>query len=124
MARAAAVTPTICMICCLKGVAPTICPALRSCMLSPAMAAAQQTTAPTRMAVAAAAVAFPVSTAKSTWDPSRTRRTRLMVRIVAMVTPEMGLLDDPTRPAMYPATDEKRKPATKAKTTPRASVDP
>ena len=30
--------------------------------------------------------------------------------IVAMVTPEMGLLEDPTMPAMYDATAEKRNP--------------
>ena len=31
-------------------------------------------------------------------------------KIVAIVTPEIGLLDEPTTPAIYAATAEKRKP--------------
>jgi hypothetical protein len=60
-------------------------------MLSPAIAAAQHTTAP--MSIAAAGPdGFPL--------PRSTNRSREEVRIVAIVTPEIGLLDDPTTPAM------------------------
>ena len=65
------------------------------------MAAAQHTTAPTMMAPAAP-TSEPV--------PSKANSRRDENRIVAMVTPEMGLLDDPTTPAMYAATAEKRNP--------------
>src|SRR5690625_6319618 len=86
-------------------------PDLRSCMLSPAMAAAQHTAAPTRMAVAAALVAATPPTAKSIGVPSSTSRISDIVRIVAIVTPEIGLLDETTSPAIYPATDENGNPA-------------
>ena len=33
-------------------------------------------------------------------------------RIVAIVMPEIGLLDEPTRPAIYAATEENRNPVT------------
>ena len=33
-------------------------------------------------------------------------------KIVAIVTPETGFWDEPTRPAIYPATAENRNPAT------------
>ena len=71
-------------------------------MLSPAIAAAQQTTLP--MIIAAAgpfSVPSPISSSSS--DDTST---------VAIVTPDMGLLDEPTRPAMYPATAENKKPVT------------
>ena len=93
-------------------------------MLSPAIAAAQHTTAPTRMAVAAAVVACVASTAKLICDPSTQRSNSDVLRIVAIVTPETGLFDDPTRPAIYPATEAKTNPATREKTRPSASVLP
>ncbi len=95
-------------------------------MTSPAMAAAQQTTAPM---MTAAAGPF--------WAPTRIPATKTALhhshrpvpfgppisiapisrhsnnaetRTVEMVTPEIGLFDEPTRPAMYPATAAKRKP--------------
>ena len=60
-------------------------------MLSPAMAAAQATTAPMNIADAG-----PIGLS----EPSMASSSRAAVRIVAMVTPEIGLLDEPTRPAM------------------------
>jgi hypothetical protein len=83
--------PTINMTCCFHGVAPTSQPVLRSCRLSPAMAAAHATTAPMRMAAAAP---FPPA------SPNTTRRRSEANRRVAMVTPETGLLDEPTSPVM------------------------
>ena len=74
------------------------------------------------MAVAAAVVACIASTAKLICDPRIQSSNSDMLRIVAIVTPEMGLFDDPTRPAIYPATDEKRNPASRAKTRPSTSV--
>ena len=88
MTTAAAITPTICITCCFHGVAPTMWPVFRSCRLSPPMAAAQQTTAPTRMA-AAGPVALSVPRATS---------SSAVASIVAIVTPEIGLFDDPTSP--------------------------
>lgn len=41
MAKAEEVTPTMSMTCCFQGVAPTMWPVLRSCMLSPEMDPAQ-----------------------------------------------------------------------------------
>ena len=70
-------------------------------MLSPPIAAAQQTTAPTIIAPAAPTPEPVPNNANNSMDEKR---------IVAIVTPEMGLFEDPTTPAMYPATAEKRKP--------------
>ena len=71
--------------------------------MSPPIAAAQQTTAPTIIALAA-----------PTPDPvPKSANNKIEVkRIVAIVTPEIGLFDDPTTPAIYAATAEKRKPNT------------
>ena len=55
------------------------------------MAAAQQTTAPTIMALAAP-TPDPV--------PRIANNNREVNKIVAMVTPEIGLLDEPTTPAI------------------------
>jgi hypothetical protein len=65
------------------------------------MAAAQQTTAPIIIAAGAPTLEF---------SPRSNRRRRDENRIVAIVTPEIGLLDEPTIPAMYAATAEKRNP--------------
>src|SRR3546814_14314092 len=44
--------------------------------------------------------------------PSSSTSTSEANRIVAMVMPETGLLDEPTSPARYADTDTNRKPAT------------
>ncbi len=55
------------------------------------MQAAQQTTAPIMMAATGpASLSLPIKTNSTTAEN----------RIVAMVMPETGLLDEPTRPAM------------------------
>src|SRR6187549_1075090 len=92
----------ICMTCCFHGVEPTSLPHLRSCRLSPPIAAAQQTTPPIRIAAIGPALEsrpMPSSSVAAT-------------RIVEIVMPETGLFDEPTRPAMYEATAENRNPAT------------
>ena len=43
--------------------------------------------------------------------PSNTARTSAANRMVAIVRPDTGLLDEPTRPAMYAETDTNRNPA-------------
>jgi len=84
-------TPTTCMICCFHGVAPTKCPVFKSCRLSPPIAAAQQTTAPmTNVAAGPAGCAAP---------RNRTSNSEATM-IVAMVTPDTGLLELPTSPAI------------------------
>src|SRR5690625_5486512 len=77
-------------------------PAFKSCILSPAIAAAQQTTAPI-MIDAAGPFSAP--------EPINARSISADDKMVAMVTPEMGLFELPTNPAIYPATAEKRNPA-------------
>ena len=67
------------------------------------MAAAQHTTAPTIIALAAP-TPEPV--------PNKANKNNEVNKIVAIVTPETGLFDDPTTPAIYAATAEKRKPKT------------
>ena len=44
--------------------------------------------------------------------PSRNTSTTDAKRMVAMVMPDTGLFDDPTRPARYADTETNRKPAT------------
>ena len=85
------ITPTSCISCCFHGVAPTILPVLRSCRLSPPIAAAQHTTAPIRIAAAA-----PL-------DESTSKKVIInneLNNIVAIVTPDIGLFEDPTTPAI------------------------
>ena len=77
--------PTICITCCFHGVAPTIWPALRSCRLSPPIAAAQHTTAPTIIALAAP-TPDPV--------PKRARSKIDVKRMVAIVTPDADIVDN------------------------------
>ena len=60
-------------------------------MVSPEMAAAQATTAPTKMAAAG-------PTALSA--PSNTSNSAEVNNRVAMVTPDIGLFDEPTNPAI------------------------
>ena len=61
------------------------------CDLSPAMAALHATTAPMKMAETAP---------MGLLEPNRAESSKAEVRIVAIVTPEIGLLDEPTRPAI------------------------
>ena len=84
------ITPSPCINCCFHGVAPRINPAFRSCMLSPAIAAALATTAPIMMAAAGPIAAPPVIHNSNSEANS----------IVAIVTPEIELFDEPTSPAM------------------------
>ena len=46
------------------------------------------------------------------FPPTIHMRTSEANRMVQMVIPETGLFDEPTRPAMYPLTDENKNPAT------------
>jgi hypothetical protein len=76
-------------------------PVFKSCKLSPPIAAAQHTTAPIRMAAAAPS------------DDSVLKNVTInneLNKIVAIVTPDIGLFDDPTTPAIYAATAENRNP--------------
>src|ERR1700679_3988991 len=89
------------MTCCFHGVEPTSWPHLRSCMLSPPIAAAQHTTPPIRIAATGpAGLLRPMPSSSSAEG-----------RIVAIVMPDTGLFDDPTSPAMYDATAENKNPA-------------
>ena len=83
--------PIAIITCCRHGVAPTIWPALRSWRLSPATAAAQQTTAPIMIA-AIGAEGEPRPRSKTSTSEAN--------KIVAIVMPETGLFDEPTMPAM------------------------
>src|SRR6185503_10192268 len=100
--NAATTTPRICITCCFHGVEPTSWPHLRSCRLSPPIAAAQHTTPPIKIAAIGPAGDFMPR------PSSRSAETR----IVETVMPETGLFDEPTRPAMYDATALNKKPAT------------
>src|ERR1700692_3749701 len=103
MTAALATTPTQSITCWRQGVAPTSCPALRSCRLYPATAAALHTTAPMNTTATAPIADLP---------PTIHMRTREANRMVQIVMPETGLFDDPTRPAMSPLTEENKNPAT------------
>ena len=65
------------------------------------MAAAQHTTAPINIAAAAP---FEESISKKLIIRSE------LNKMVAIVTPEIGLFEDPTTPAIYAATAENKKP--------------
>ncbi len=84
--------PMASITCCRQGVAPTSWPALRSCKLSPATEAALHTTAPISTTATA-----PMRACSA---PSIHSSTSEANRMVQMVMPETGLLDEPTRPAM------------------------
>src|ERR1700733_4609402 len=91
MTAALTTTPTQSITCWRQGVAPTSCPAFRSCRLSPATAAALQTTAPMNTPATAPMADLP---------PTNHMSTREANRMVQIVIPETGLFDDPTSPAM------------------------
>jgi hypothetical protein len=84
------------------GVPPRICPTFRSCIMSPAIPAVQQTT----VATANTAI-MPLSPVV----PSSTIIRAAISRVVS-VRPEMGFEEDPIKPTRYPATAAKKKPAT------------
>src|SRR3954468_20565570 len=95
--------PMASITCWRHGVAPTRYPAFRSCRLSPATQAAQHTTAPIMTA----------ATGPMVEDlPRNATSTSAANRIVAIVMPDTGLLDEPTSPAMYADTEQNRNPAT------------
>ena len=101
------ITPTISAICCFHGVAPTKCPVFRSCITSPAIAAL---TATTLAMINVANISSFCSIPRIT---SPTTQTNNAVPInVAIVIPDTGELLDPTTPAIYPATAEKKKAVT------------
>src|SRR5438477_744991 len=89
------------MTCCFHGVEPTSCPHLRSCRLSPPIAAAQHTTPPIRIA----------ATGPAGLSRPRARSNNAETRMVEIVIPGTGLLEEPTSPAMCDATAENRNPA-------------
>ena len=91
MIAAEAIAPMPIITCWRQGVAPTSCPAFRSCRLSPATAAAQQVTAPIMIAATGPTVEPLPMIASSTSEANR---------IVEIVMPETGLFEEPTRPAM------------------------
>src|SRR5207342_2425987 len=95
--------PIASISCCFQGVAPTIWPAFRSWRLSPPTDAAQHTTAPIMIAATA-----PIGELCG----SRNIRITEANRMVQMVMPETGLLEEPTRPARYAETETNRNPAT------------
>ena len=71
--------------------------------MSPATQAAQHTTAPIMTAATGPMVES---------LPRKPNNTSAANRMVAMVMPDTGLLDEPTRPAMYADTEQNRNPAT------------
>src|SRR5690606_1578342 len=101
MMSAQEMAPIPSITCCREGVAPSRYPHFISCRLLPAMHAAQHTTAPSMM-LATGPIAALVFSASS---------TNAANRIVAIVIPETGLLEEPTRPAMYAETEQNKKPA-------------
>jgi len=95
-------TPMKIAICCLLGVAPTICAVLRSWAVVPPLLAA----IPTMAAVVRAA-----NRSSGEVQP-RTRYTRQVSSSVATVIPEMGLEELPISPVIRELTVTKKKPAT------------
>ncbi len=102
MINALAMAPTPSITCWRQGDAPIMWPAFRSCRLSPAIEAAQHTTAPIMIVATGPAAAS---------RPSIIVRMSAANRIVQMVMPLTGLFDEPTRPAMYADTEQNTKPA-------------
>ena len=92
--------PKMLPICILYGVPPRMCPTLRSCSISPATAAETQPTAATPSTAATPAAPF---------APTITM-VRAATMVVARVSPEIGLLDDPIMPTRLPDTAAKKKP--------------
>ena len=83
-------TPTSCAYCCILGVAPTSRPVFKSCDVSPAVAAAQQTMLATPSAPSTPALP----------DIPRMRSTSEENIRAQIVMPETGLFDEPTKPQM------------------------
>src|SRR5882757_4228704 len=100
MANVETHAPTTNAICCLRGVAPMRKPVLRSCEVSPALAAAMHTTPPMVMASAPNAGAV---------QPF-TRKIAEVAMSVAIVIPETGLDELPINPTIREETVTKRNP--------------
>ena len=102
MVRAATIVPIISPVCCFLGVAPRRNPVLRSCDVSPAIAATIQIIEPMEIAEIIPSMSdFPV-----------TFRMSDVIRSVAIAMPETGLLLLPTRPTIRDDTVAKKKPNT------------
>ena len=86
----ATATPIICIICCLYGVAPTICPVLRSLQTSPDVQAAQHTIAATPS----------VATIPSVPEKPKTYKRPPVNNTAVMVMPDTGELEFPTNPTI------------------------
>src|ERR1700753_2656165 len=100
MANVETHAPTTNAICCLRGVDPIRNPVLRSCEVSPALAAAMHTTPPMVMANAQNAGAV---------QPF-TRKIAEVAMSVAMVIPETGFDELPINPTMRDDTVTNKKP--------------
>ena len=85
-----------------KGVPPRMCPAFRSCSISPATAEETHTTAATPST--AAMPALPRSPRATISSAATTS--------VHRVRPETGLLDEPIMPTRLPETAAKKNPST------------
>ena len=100
MVSAATTAPISSPICCHIGVAPTIKPVLRSCDVSPAIAATIQITVPTQ--IADTIPVYPVIPVPF--------NSAVAISRVAIAIPETGLLEDPTSPTIRLDTVAKKNP--------------
>src|SRR5664280_2461226 len=92
--------PTKMLHCCHLGVAPTKKPVLRSCDVVPPLLDAMHTTAAMEMATSRYCGAV----------QPKMRKIRHVKSSVAMVMPEIGLLDEPISPVKREETVTNRKP--------------
>ena len=100
-------------VCCILGVAPTIWPVFKSCITSPAIAAEEATIEAINI----------VASIKVGVDKPNIRSPIIQTRAtvnskVAIVMPDTGELEEPTTPAIYPATAAKKKAVTARKAAP------
>ena len=109
MATAETHTPISSPYCCFFGVAPRRKPVLRSCDVSPAIAAMMQMTEP--MAIAPTMPSEPVEPLAFS--------AMVEMSSVAMAMPETGLFDDQISPTMREETVAKKKPNTSTISAPR-----
>ena len=97
--------------CCHFGVAPRRKPVLRSCEVVPPLEAAMQTTPPIDSA----------STACKGSTMPRPRKIKHVIKSVATVMPEIGLLDEPISPVRRDDTVTNRNPKSKTRIAPRTA---
>src|SRR6188768_4315345 len=102
--------PTRIAICCRHGVPPTQKPVFKSCDVVPPFEAAMQTMPPIESAV--------TKYGSAAVQPSA-RNTRLVIRRVATVMPEIGFDDEPTSPVRRDETVTNRNPRTMIRIAPR-----